>query len=88
MTELFPAVPDLTRALGDLLGQVPAGRVTTCGDLAEALGNRIAARWVGHFALHHDHGPRCACHRIVRVGGELGGYARRVDRGQGPTSRP
>jgi deoxyribonuclease V len=75
MPELFPAVPDLTAALDDLLRQVPAGKVTTCGELAEALGNRIAARWVGHFALHHDHGPACPCHRIVRVGGDLGGYA-------------
>jgi deoxyribonuclease V len=75
MAEPFPAVPDLTRALGDLLRQVPAGRVTTCGDLAEALGNRIAARWVGHFALHHEHPPHCLCHRIVRLGGVLGGYA-------------
>jgi deoxyribonuclease V len=48
--------------------------VTTCGDLAKALGDRIAARWVGYFALHHDHRPACACHRIVRVGGVLGGY--------------
>ena len=54
---------------------MPAGQVTTCGDLAEALGNRIAARWVGHWALHHEHGPQCPCHRIVRVGGNLGGYA-------------
>jgi deoxyribonuclease V len=43
--------------------------------LAEALGDRIAARWVGHFALHHDHPPDCVCHRIVRAGGVLGGYA-------------
>jgi deoxyribonuclease V len=75
MTEPFPTVPDLPLALGDLLRQVPAGRVATCGDLAEALGNRIAARWVGHFALHHEHGPQCLCHRIVRHGGQLGGYA-------------
>lgn len=75
MAEPFPAVPDLTRSLGDLLRQLPAGKVATCGDLAEALGNRIAARWVGHFALHHDHRPGCPCHRIVRLGGELGGYA-------------
>lgn len=75
MAERFPDVPDLTRALDDLLRQVPAGQVTTCGDLAEALGNRIAARWVGHWALHHEHGPQCPCHRIVRVGGNLGGYA-------------
>jgi deoxyribonuclease V len=75
MTEPFPDVPDLARALGDLLRQVPAGRVTTCGDLAEALGNRIAARWIGHYALHHEHGPQCTCHRIVRAGGDLGAYA-------------
>ena len=75
MTERFPDVPDLTHCLRELLAQVPAGRVTTCGDLAEALGNRIAARWVGHYALHHDHRPTCTCHRIVRLGGELGGYA-------------
>jgi deoxyribonuclease V len=75
MPERFPAVPDLTLSLLQLLAQVPKGRVTTCGDLANALGNRIAARWVGHFALHHQHDADCTCHRILRVGGELGGYA-------------
>jgi deoxyribonuclease V len=75
MPEPFPAVPDLTHHLRQLLAQVPRGRVATCGELAEALGNRIAARWVGHYALHHPHDADCACHRIVRVGGEMGGYA-------------
>jgi deoxyribonuclease V len=75
MTKRFPDVPDLTCCLRNLLAQVPVGRVTTCGDLAKALGDRIAARWVGYFALHHDHRPACVCHRIVRVGGVLGGYA-------------
>ena len=74
MAARFPPVPDLERHLLGLLAQVPGGRVTTCGALASALGNRIAARWVGHFALHHDHDDQCRCHRIVRVGGELGGY--------------
>ena len=68
----FPAVPDLTLCLRQLLSQVPAGLVTTCGDLAEALGNRIAAKWDGHFALHHDHDADCACHRVLRAGGEPG----------------
>ena len=75
MVERFPVIPDLTLHLRRLLAQVPAGRVTTCGDLAEALGNRIAARWVGHFALHHEHDADCPCHRILRAGGELGRYA-------------
>ena len=73
-SERFPAVPDLVGCLGRLLMQVPAGRVTTCGDLGDALGNRIAAKWVGHFALHHEHDAACPCHRIVRAGGELGAY--------------
>jgi len=70
----FPEVPDLTRHLQTLLQQIPAGSVTTCGDLAEALGNAIAARWIGHFALHHEHHAGCPCHRIVRAGGQLGPY--------------
>ncbi len=74
MTERFPAIPDLTSCLRQLLAQVPAGWVTTCGDLARALGNRIAATWVGHFALHHQHNDDCTCHRILRAGGALGPY--------------
>jgi deoxyribonuclease V len=61
-------------SLTRLIEQVPAGRVTTPGGLAAALGNRIAARWIGHYLLHHDHGADCACHRVVRAGGVLGPY--------------
>jgi deoxyribonuclease V len=67
-------VPDLYAAVWDLLAQVPAGRVTTYGRLADALGDRIAARWVGHFLLHHEHGGDCPCHRVVRADGGLGCY--------------
>lgn len=74
MAEPFCEIPDLVCLLRELLAQVPAGRVTTYGTLADALGNRIAARWVGHFALHHNHVADCPCHRIVRAGGQLGQY--------------
>ena len=60
--------------LRSLIAQVPPGRVTTCGALAAALGNPIAARWVGHFLLHHEHDAACPCHRVVLAGGELGSY--------------
>jgi deoxyribonuclease V len=69
-------IPDLIAELKRLLSQVPAGRVTTYGDLADALGLRTAARWVGEFLREHDHAPACACHRVVRKGGELGLYLR------------
>ena len=69
-----PAIPDLVDQLRRLLNQVPRGRVTTPGALAAALGNPIAARWIGHFLLHHDHDAACPCHRAVRAGGVLGSY--------------
>ncbi len=67
-------LPDLIRCLEELLAQVPSGRVTTYGSLAEGLGSAAAARWVGHWMMHHDHGPGCPCHRVVRADGSLGLY--------------
>jgi deoxyribonuclease V len=71
---VLPPLPDLEQALKRLLYQIPSGRVTTYGTLALALGDRLAARWVGHYLLHHDHATGCPCHRVVRVDGALGGY--------------
>jgi len=74
MSDLLPEIPDLLAVLAGLLEQIPAGRVSTYGDVADALGDRIASRWVGHVALHHEHGPDCHCHRLVRADGQLGLY--------------
>jgi len=74
MGGLLPEIPDLVQCLRELLAQVPASHVTTYGTLAEALGNPIAARWVGHFAMHHDHTADCPCHRIVLANGALGRF--------------
>lgn len=67
-------VPDLFAELTGLLRQVPRGSVTTPGQLALALGDRAAAVWIGYYLLHHEHGQKCTCHRVVRAGGELGPY--------------
>ncbi|MCC6124111.1 MAG: endonuclease V [Pirellulales bacterium] len=67
-------IPDLERELRALLAQIPAGKIATCGMLADALGSAAAAKWIGYFALHHRHDDACDCHRIVRARGELGGY--------------
>ncbi len=74
MSKPFCEIPDLASLWHELLAQVPAGRVTTCGAMARALGSEKAALWVGHFAVHHDHHPGCPCHRLVRAGGKLGAY--------------
>src|SRR5579863_2541098 len=76
MPHLECSIPNLESELRVLLAQIPAGRVTTYGDLADALGLRAASRWVGEFLREHDHTPACACHRVVRKGGELGLYLR------------
>ncbi len=65
-------IPDLRAELFQLLGQVPSGRLTTYGDLAQALGDKRAARWVGEVLVHHQHNRGCLCHRVVRAQGEIG----------------
>jgi deoxyribonuclease V len=79
MPQPFPAVPDLAACLWRLMAQMPAGKVTTCGDLAAALGNKVAATWIGHFTLHHEHDADCPCHRIIRAGGLVGPFVTSVD---------
>lgn len=48
--------------------------MTTYGDLARALGDKAAARWVGTWMLDHPHEADCPCHRVVRATGEPGLY--------------
>ena len=67
-------IPNLHAALAALLNQIPRGRVTTYGRLADALGSRSAARWVGEFMVDHPHADDCCCHRVVRSTGEPGRY--------------
>jgi deoxyribonuclease V len=67
-------MPDMDAELRALLTQVPPGRATTYGRLAEALGSPAATKWVGHWALHHAHDAQCPCHRIVRTDGRLGNH--------------
>ena len=70
----FWILPDLPGCLEDLIRQIPRGRITTYGALAEALGSEAATRWVGHWMLHHEHRPGCTCHRVVRADGSVGRY--------------
>lgn len=71
---LLDQIPDLGAELRLLLRQIPRGRVATYGNLAAALGDRTAGRWVAQYLLDHRHGPRCRCHRVVRMNGELGSF--------------
>lgn len=73
LVDPLPAA-DLTGELIALVRQIPRGRVATCGALAVALGDVRAALWVAQLLLHHQHGDRLPCHRVVRANGRLGGH--------------
>jgi deoxyribonuclease V len=70
----LPPLPDLAAHLKQLTRQIPPGSVTTYGDLADALGDRRASRWVGTQLLQHPHDDACRCHRVVQADGQLGKY--------------
>lgn len=53
-----------------LVQQVPAGYVTTYGEIARALGTRDARR-VGHALHANPSGDLTPCHRVVNKDGRL-----------------
>lgn len=59
----------------DLLRKIPAGKVTTYGDLAKALGNPSASRIIGRILSQNPNPIKVPCHRVVMSDGKLGGYA-------------
>lgn len=71
-----PADPmtDIRSLLWDMLRQVPEGRVTTYGALAEALGDRKAARAIGSLLSQNPTPPDPPCHRVVYADGRTGWY--------------
>uniref|UniRef100_A0A061R3A8 Methylated-DNA--protein-cysteine methyltransferase n=1 Tax=Tetraselmis sp. GSL018 TaxID=582737 RepID=A0A061R3A8_9CHLO len=58
--------------LYEACAQVPAGRVTTYGALAELLGS--SPRAVGQALRRNPFAPKVPCHRVVAAGGSLGGF--------------
>ena len=91
MVEAGPTPPDPSeRIVGpgffgrvyEIVCEVPAGRVTTYGDVAERLGLRTIARKVGHAlaGLPHDSGAVVPWFRVVNSKGEI---SRDVSSGMG-----
>lgn len=71
-----PPQPDLSAALWDAIRAIPTGQVSSYGRIADALGDRSAARWVAsELSSHEPAAMPCPCIRIVRQTGQVGGYA-------------
>jgi len=57
--------------------KIPAGRVTTYGEIAGALGMKlIASRAVGNALHRNPYSPKVPCHRVVKSDGSIGGFAK------------
>jgi O-6-methylguanine DNA methyltransferase len=57
-----------------IVSRIPAGRVTTYGDVARLAGKPGAARAVGNILREADR-PGLPYHRVIAAGGGLGGYS-------------
>lgn len=57
-----------------IVSRIPAGRVTTYGDVATMAGKPGAARAVGNIMRQADR-PGLPYHRVIGAGGGLGGYS-------------
>jgi O-6-methylguanine DNA methyltransferase len=54
---------------------IPRGRVTTYGQIAQAIGKPKASRAVGNALNCNPYAPVVPCHRVVRSDGKIGGFA-------------
>lgn len=63
---------DFFARVWDVVGGIPAGKVTTYGHIARALGSAQAARTVG-WALKAAAATPLPCHRVVNRRGALSG---------------
>ncbi|MEZ5283421.1 MAG: MGMT family protein [Vicinamibacterales bacterium] len=68
------AADAFTRRVLSVVKRIPAGRVTTYGDVARMAGRPRAARAVGNI-LREARQPGLPYHRVIAAGGQLGGYS-------------
>lgn len=65
---------DLAEEVRKLVAQVPEGMITTYGQVAKALGDIVASRFVGKVMSENEDIVRVPCRRVVKSDGRLGGY--------------
>ncbi|MDW5562279.1 MAG: endonuclease V [Methanomassiliicoccus sp.] len=64
--------PDMVSLVHRAVGQIPPGMVSTFGDIASALGDRVASRAVGEVLSRYPALPGTPTHRVVHATGRLG----------------
>jgi len=64
-----------SRAVKDVVRDIPRGAMMTYKEVATRAGNPRAARAVAHI-MSQNYDPQIPCHRVIRSDGSLGGYNR------------
>jgi methylated-DNA-[protein]-cysteine S-methyltransferase len=72
--KVLPQLSKFQKKVYAKLCEVPAGKVTTYQDLAQAVGSK-ACRAVGSAMSKNPFAPEVPCHRVVKANGEIGQYA-------------
>lgn len=62
-----------------LVRQIPLGKISTYGAVADALGDRVAARAVGRMMNQNPNADDMPCYKIVHSDGRLGGFELGID---------
>lgn len=58
-----------------IVSGIEKGGTLSYGEVARLAGNPKASRAVGNI-LNKNHDPKIPCYRVIRSGGQLGGYNR------------
>jgi O-6-methylguanine DNA methyltransferase len=74
-TPIDPQGTPFQRSVWDQLMRIPCGETRSYGAIARALGDPKATRAVGTANGANPLAIVVPCHRVVRTGGALGGYA-------------
>jgi methylated-DNA-[protein]-cysteine S-methyltransferase len=67
--------PEFSSRVLSVVRRIPAGRVSTYGDVAAMAGKPRASRAVGNI-MRNCSDSSVPCHRVIGAGGKLGGYGR------------
>lgn len=63
-----------------MVRKIPSGRVSTYAEIAKAISRPGAVRAVGNALNKNPDAPIVPCHRVVKSNGEIGGYARGIEK--------
>ena len=72
-------IMDFKEKCCNLVKKIPKGKITTYKEIAESLGTK-GYRAVGNVLNKNPNLITVPCHRVVKSNGEVGGYAKGMER--------